>query len=515
MGWGIGSRGLDLYGVLGKFMTEVQASAEVALSKGLDAAGKGESDAATGDDEQPSQTADQPLSKNARKRLLKLEQKEQRKEHRKAEKKIRKEQRSQKAASDTWSAQDVNASAAAAPSSAAAIGVSSATASSGVVTSSGAPPTKSLDDIRAYIWAAWERWGAPKLVLAPMVNQSELAFRLLARKHGAGLTYTPMLHSTRFAADEAYRLENFDEHTSDRPLVAQFCGDDPATLLHAARYVQGRCDAVDLNCGCPQGIARRGHYGAFLLDEPELIETLVRTLSTHLTVPCFVKMRVLPGPDGAVDTEATVALAKRLEAAGCSLLTVHGRTRVQKCACQCDWQTIRAVKQALRIPVLANGGVETPEDLHACLAATQADGVMTSEGALENPSILSGVPTSRGSQLKCAQDYIALSREHPPRAVAILKAHFFKILYMALDLHRDLRDRLGASLDAETVYGVVREVVKREEEACSAAPDELWQRCDHEKAPWQTWYRRHRGEKEADPNRYGAFVPETERKEDC
>jgi tRNA-dihydrouridine synthase 1 len=88
-----------------------------------------------------------------------------------------------------------------------------------------------------------------------------------------------MLHSTQFANSETYRHDNFDEHASDRPLVVQFCGDDPATLLAAARLVQHRCDAIDLNCGCPQGIARRGHYGAFLLDEPELIEAIVSTLS--------------------------------------------------------------------------------------------------------------------------------------------------------------------------------------------------------------------------------------------
>ena len=177
----------------------------------------------------------------------------------------------------------------------------------------------------------WKRFGCPKFVLAPMVNQSELAFRLLARRHGAHLTYTPMLHSTRFAAEEGYRLENFDYHPQDRPLVAQFCGDNPATLLAAARLAQDHCDAIDLNCGCPQGIARRGHYGAFLLDEPELIEDIVRTLVGGLRIPVFVKMRVLP------QLERTLSLVKRLEAAGCSLLTIHGRTREQKTSCAADW----------------------------------------------------------------------------------------------------------------------------------------------------------------------------------
>jgi hypothetical protein len=105
---------------------------------------------------------------------------------------------------------------------------------------------------------------------------------------------------------------------------------DPLVLA-AARLAQDHCDAIDLNCGCPQGIARRGHYGAFLLDEPELIEDIVRTLVGGLRIPVFVKMRVLP------QLERTLSLVKRLEAAGCSLLTIHGRTREQKTSCAADW----------------------------------------------------------------------------------------------------------------------------------------------------------------------------------
>jgi tRNA-dihydrouridine synthase 1 len=375
-----------------------------------------------------------PLSKNARKRLLKAEQKDARKEHRKRERKMRKQQRTEVQARLDAEEQE---------------GVGEEQADS-------APAVElTLEERRTRIWSWWKRFGSPRLVLAPMVNQSELAFRLLSRRHGAGLTYTPMLHSTRFTSEEAYRLENFDEHSADRPLVAQFCGDDPATLLAAAKMVQARCDAVDLNCGCPQGIARRGHYGAFLLDEPELIENIVRTLARGLSVPVFVKMRVLPAKNGTelggVDVDATIALARRLEAAGCSLLTLHGRTRAQKCACVADWQTIHAVKDALSIPVLANGGVETPEDLEACLTATGCDGVMTSEAALENPAMFAGRPTSRSNQVAVAREYIELSKAHPPRALAILKAHFFKILFMAFDLHRDLRDQLGASLTPDSV----------------------------------------------------------------
>lgn len=200
----------------------------------------------------------------------------------------------------------------------------------------------------------------------------------------------------------------------------------------------------------------------------------------------FVKIRVLPSMD------ATLSLARRLEAAGCSLLTVHGRTREQKTGCACDWAGIATVKAALGIPVLANGGIETPEDVGACLAATGCDGVMSSEAALENPAVLSGTPTSRSGQASVTREYVAFARAHPPRATAILKAHLFKLLFLALEAHRDLRERLGAAMEADVVLRVAEEACSREEALARARPEEMNARCDRPGAPFTTWYRRHR-----------------------
>ena len=104
-------------------------------------------------------------------------------------------------------------------------------------------------------------------------------------------------------------------------MVAQICGDDPEVVLKAAQMLENEVDAIDLNFGCPQGIARRGHYGAYLLSEPQLIESIVRKLADNLKVPVFCKMRILK-------SEAkTMELVDRIVNAGCSLLTVHGRTK--------------------------------------------------------------------------------------------------------------------------------------------------------------------------------------------
>ena len=146
-----------------------------------------------------------------------------------------------------------------------------------------APSPEPPNDAASNHW--YRRLNSPRWVLAPMVDQSEAAFRVLCKRHGTDLAYTPMISSRQCASSALYRGEVLrdlpavdDAQSEDRPVVAQFAGDDPQVLLQAAKHVEHRVTAVDLNLGCPQKIAKRGHYGAYLLDEPELIERLIGTL---------------------------------------------------------------------------------------------------------------------------------------------------------------------------------------------------------------------------------------------
>ncbi|OIR58678.1 MAG: tRNA dihydrouridine synthase [Amphiamblys sp. WSBS2006] len=235
-------------------------------------------------------------------------------------------------------------------------------------------------------WRFWnETLKAPKYVLAPMVSMSELVWRDLARQYGADLCYTPMFHAKLFGESKVYREKNFPTDETDRPLVVQFSGNDPAVLLRAARHVVGRCEAIDINLGCPQKIAKRGRYGSFLQDEWELIEEIVRHLVENIETPVSCKIRIFD------EAEKTVAYAKMLEKAGCSFICVHGRTRGQigENRGEANWAVIGEIKKAVSIPVIANGGIGSLEDARRCFEETGVDAVMAGYSHLLDPQMFS------------------------------------------------------------------------------------------------------------------------------
>ncbi|KNC78611.1 hypothetical protein SARC_08970, partial [Sphaeroforma arctica JP610] len=238
-----------------------------------------------------------------------------------------------------------------------------------------------------------------------------------------------------FSTDPNYRAKNFTTNAADRPLVVQFCAHDPHTLLSAAKYVENDCDAVDLNLGCPQNIAKRGHYGAFLMEDWNLIKSMVEILDKECKVPVTCKIRMYD------DVQKTIDYAKMLEAAGCQLLTLHGRTRDMKGQQSglADWSIVKAVKQAVSIPVIANGNLIYLEDVHRCLEYTGADGVMSAEGNLYNAAMFSGkeVPV-----WDLVDEYLQICRDVNQDAPTA-RHHLFKMYHAALPQHTDIRDKLS------------------------------------------------------------------------
>jgi solute carrier family 25 (mitochondrial S-adenosylmethionine transporter), member 26 len=248
-----------------------------------------------------------------------------------------------------------------------------------------------------------------------MVGLSDKSFRILCRRYGAQVCHTEMADPGGFARSEYYRTHILGmelkgecgqvKDSSDRPLVLQFGSSNVPKLLEAIRVaVQSeKVDAIELNCGCPQQCARKGNYGSYLLDPPNqntllfIIESIRNSKELPPHMPLLVKMRVLES------IEETVDLAKRIVNAGAGILTVHGRTRHQGGGSKtsgkdherlASWPHIRAVKQAVNVPVIANGNVPYRASLSEILEATGCNGVMSGVGILRNPSLFDTISTS-------------------------------------------------------------------------------------------------------------------------
>nr|VDD28683.1 unnamed protein product [Brassica oleracea] len=321
----------------------------------------------------------------------------------------------------------------------------------------------SIDTRVEQAWAHWKKLGRPKYIVAPMVDNSELPFRLLCQKYGAQAAYTPMLHSRVFTDTEKYRNQEFTTCKEDRPLFVQFCANDPDTLLEAAKRVQPYCDYVDINLGCPQRIAKRGNYGAFLMDNLPLVKSLVEKLAQNLTVPVSCKIRIFP------NLQDTLNYAKMLEEAGCSLLAVHGRTRNEKDGkkFRADWGAIKEVREALRIPVLANGNVRCVEDVDDCIRETGVEGVLSAETLLENPAAFAGFRTAAWAkeegyvdggldQGDLVVEYLKLCEKHPV-PWRMIRSHVHKMLGDWFRVHPQVREEFNAQniLTFEFLYGLV------------------------------------------------------------
>jgi len=329
-------------------------------------------------------------------------------------------------------------------------------------------------------WVFYKKIGSPKNVVAPMVNQSELAFRLMCRKYKADLCYTPMFHSRLFALQPDLKDKAFATTPEDRPLFVQFCANDPHYLLAAARTVEVQCDAVDINLGCPQGIAKRGHYGSFLLEEWPLITQMVKELHDNLAIPVTCKIRVLD------DVERTMEMCHLLQNAGCSVLCVHGRTKemLKQAIGPCDFDIIKRIKEEMSIPVIANGGIENVDDVKECFDHTQVDGVMSSEAILEDPLLFVGGVQTIDDSLALAKEYLAIAKDNKAFThKKALRPHVFKLIYRSLCVHPELRDILHKADDDE-IEKVVDSIIEKEKAWSEEERKEKY-------ANTTTWYRRH------------------------
>ena len=275
------------------------------------------------------------------------------------------------------------------------------------------------------------------LFLAPLAGVSDRTFRRLARRYGAEYTTSEMVsakalcyeqRSTRPVTDARVRTAPLAAVMRDEaPMAVQLFGAEPDFMAEAARLLEsgeyrGACGeippvAIDVNMGCPMAKIVANGEGSALMKDPALAERIIRAMTDAVKLPITVKIRA--GWDK--NHRNAVELARRLEAAGASMICVHGRTREQMYAPSADWEIIRQVKEAVQIPVVGNGDVFSAADALRMLSETGCDGVMIARGAQGNPWIFSEVRAALEGEdytPPTPNDRLAVAREHAIELVA-------------------------------------------------------------------------------------------------
>ena len=430
----------------------------------------------------------------------------------------------------------------------------------------------------------FENMNNPKTVAAPMVAQSDLAFRQLCRKYDTDLAFTQMIHAKNFVLSETFQdyhldvycekqkhhtrllpsqinLLRFHENEDDAivekrhqyllqsfmdsnnnnnpfidngPVIVQLAGHDPLTMVNAAKIVLERTDhniaGIDVNLGCPQNIARKGKYGAFLMQDDfdltlKILSSLRNSLPESIGLSAKIRIPAIPYMDtnNAIKTQEQKLqkqVNRLIEEGKIDLLTVHGRSLLENKTKvrHCHWNMIKkAVEIAHQhnIPVISNGGIEHPTDIIKCLEATKANAVMSSEALLENPGLFSSnasFPKNEEQytarelfhrQIKYSLEYLDLAALTPPRpgslgieggSFNVVRGHLFKILYRYLECHPDLRSLLGSHKGDMQRLHQAKDLILTLQERHDALSDSemfLMYKGEGKDVP-SSWYRRHR-----------------------
>jgi len=223
-----------------------------------------------------------------------------------------------------------------------------------------------------------------RVILGPMAGVTDLPFRLLCREQGCGMAVTEMVSAKAILHHNKNTNELLAVDSQEGPVTVQLFGSDPEIMAEiAVRLEEGPYACIDVNMGCPVPKIVNNGEGSSLMRNPKLAEKILSAMVRAVKKPVTVKFR----KGFNEDCVNVVEFAKMAESCGVSMVAVHGRTREQYYSGKADWNIIRQVKAAVKIPVIGNGDIFTPEDAGRMIEETGCDGVMVARGAKGNPWI--------------------------------------------------------------------------------------------------------------------------------